>query len=702
MFQTACRSVSEKAFACRQLIAVITACLLSGVAFYVSAQTENQPSIDETVVYPASFFIDYQPISALDMVEQIPGFQIDDGDSTRGFGGAAGNVLINGERPGSKQDSVSSILSRIPAERVERIELIRGQTGALDARGQAVVANVLLLDNDQRDWVWDLSVEQDLDSGGPTPSGSISMVDRIGGTRLAAGLSFSTGYAGNKADEQVFDGAGLIEIRNEFERFRDQAVSINLNTASEIDSALLEFNIELGYEPGDFVERSRRQPIDPMLEPVLIRQSNDTDEIEYEFGSTLRWPINADLSARTLVLVTGETNDRDSELRRITESLNRLDQRAERERDELEAIGRFELSYSGWRDHTVELEFETAYNRLDNELALFADSGDGLVRVDVPGANTRVEELRADLLLSDSWQLRDWTIESGLGAELSRIEQSGQNAAQENQQDFFFLKPSLTLTWSPTANHQTRLELAREVGQLDFGDFVSSANFDDDELDLGNPELKPQNTWVSQLTHELRFGEIGVASLSIFHNWVRDVQDLLPIGGIFEVPGNIGNGRSWGIELESTLPLDRMGLRNGRLDLEADWLDSRVTDPVTGQARRFSGQRGYSLFGELRQDLVAQRWAWGVEADYVDESRNFGLDEIEIDDRGLDLELFIETTRFWGVKMQLNAVNVLDREFLRDRRLFDGPRGDDANLSLRELRDRRRGRTLVFSVSGTF
>ena len=127
-----------------------------------------------------------------------------------------------------------------------------------------------------------------------------------------------------------------------------------------------------------------------------------------------------------------------------------------------------------------------------------------------------------------------------------------------------------------------------------------------------------------------------------------------------------------------------------------------MTDPVTGRARRFSGQRAYSLSGELRQDLIAQRWAWGVEADYVDEARDFGLDEIEIDDRGLDLDLFVETTRFWGVKMQLSAINLLDREFLRDRRLFDGPRTEDANLSLRELRDRRRGRTLVFNVSGTF
>ena len=90
-----------------------------------------------TLSYQPAFFSRYAPITALDMVNNLPGFSLDDGDAeTRGFGGAAGNVIINGARISAKSESPSEILGRIPAADVERIDVIRGQVGGLDLRGQ--------------------------------------------------------------------------------------------------------------------------------------------------------------------------------------------------------------------------------------------------------------------------------------------------------------------------------------------------------------------------------------------------------------------------------------------------------------------------------------------------------------------------------------------------------------------------------------
>lgn len=51
----------------------------------------------EILTYDAAFFDRYRPNSALDMVQRIPGFQIDNGDNKRGFGAASGNILINAD-----------------------------------------------------------------------------------------------------------------------------------------------------------------------------------------------------------------------------------------------------------------------------------------------------------------------------------------------------------------------------------------------------------------------------------------------------------------------------------------------------------------------------------------------------------------------------------------------------------------------------
>ena len=80
------------------------------------------------------------------MVRQVPGFQLENNNSTRGIAGALGNLLINDRRPSAKQDQPEDILARIPSQLVERIELIRGQVREIDLRGQSSLINIILKD----------------------------------------------------------------------------------------------------------------------------------------------------------------------------------------------------------------------------------------------------------------------------------------------------------------------------------------------------------------------------------------------------------------------------------------------------------------------------------------------------------------------------------------------------------------------------
>ena len=124
--------------------------LLAGAA---QAQVIQTPSADPSsvqgqtgvLVFAPEFFAGSSPNTALDMIARLPGFQFDQGNNgTRGFAGAAGNVLIDGDRPSSKSDGLEGVLRRISADSVERIELIRGGAPGIDMQGQTVVANVVL------------------------------------------------------------------------------------------------------------------------------------------------------------------------------------------------------------------------------------------------------------------------------------------------------------------------------------------------------------------------------------------------------------------------------------------------------------------------------------------------------------------------------------------------------------------------------
>src|SRR5262245_5541434 len=97
----------------------------------------------ETQVFEPAYFARYSPSNALDMIQQVPGFTLQEGDAVRGFGGSAGNVLVNGERPSTKS-SLSGLLTRIQVASVIRIELVTGASATLDMRGQTKVVNVLV------------------------------------------------------------------------------------------------------------------------------------------------------------------------------------------------------------------------------------------------------------------------------------------------------------------------------------------------------------------------------------------------------------------------------------------------------------------------------------------------------------------------------------------------------------------------------
>ncbi|HEY3949491.1 MAG TPA: TonB-dependent receptor, partial [Phenylobacterium sp.] len=103
------------------------------------------PAVAQTGVisYASDFFAFAHPNTALDMVNQLPGFALDTGSSVRGYEGAAGNVLIDGQRPAVKTEGIDSILQRMLATHVARIDIIRGGAPGIDMQGKTVIANVI-------------------------------------------------------------------------------------------------------------------------------------------------------------------------------------------------------------------------------------------------------------------------------------------------------------------------------------------------------------------------------------------------------------------------------------------------------------------------------------------------------------------------------------------------------------------------------
>src|SRR3546814_5286686 len=60
--------------------------------------------------------------------------------------------------------------------------------------------------------------------------------------------------------------------------------------------------------------------------------------------------------------------------------------------------------------------------------------------------------------------------------------------------------------------------------------------------------------------------------------------------GNLYTPRNIGDGQTWGVELDFSAPLTAFGLPDTGLFANYTYLDSETTDPFTGEKRRFNNQ----------------------------------------------------------------------------------------------------------------
>jgi hypothetical protein len=154
-----------------------------------------------TTVYPASFFAQYAPRNALDIAQQVPGFQIDFGDqSIRGFSGAAGNVVINGQRPSSKSENLRDVLIKIPASRVVRVEVGPGDLFGADYSTRNQVLNIIMSAEGGLDGNVTASLRR-LYTGAVNPDGSVSALIRKG----ASTINLSAGANNNVNHEEGTD-----------------------------------------------------------------------------------------------------------------------------------------------------------------------------------------------------------------------------------------------------------------------------------------------------------------------------------------------------------------------------------------------------------------------------------------------------------------------------------------------------------------
>ncbi|XUU61941.1 TonB-dependent receptor plug domain-containing protein [Erythrobacter sp. HA6-11] len=667
------------------------------------AATITDDNADTRGRFSAEYFARFAPRTALDMLDQVPGFELENGgggDSQRGFGQASANVLINGARITSKSTSVRDQLSRIPADNVLRIDIVDG--ASLDLPGlSGQVANVVLAQtgglsgqfewNPQHRFLTNLN---NLYGGSVSVTGSSGIVDftialENDGTRFGGlGPTFISDADG-----------GLIERRETLFRFFSDRPTLTTDLRIEPSPSVVA-NVNLSY----FKRFSKTREDDTRDFVAGVDQAQerrfDSDTYDYEIAGDLAFP----LGPGQLKLIALESfNNRDFTEQAI---LNFDDDSAPEGRrfravtDEGERIARAEYS---WPMLALDWQAsgEAAFNRLERESSFEQlDPNGEFVDVPLPGSTGSVREERYDFALSAGGAItRAVSFQFTGGAEFSTI-----TDRSEDGQSRSFKRPkgSLLLAWKPSQAWDFSFELSRRVGQLEFSDFLADVSIADDQQTSANALLVPQQSWDAELEVARSLGAWGNATATLFEYRISDFIDIVPLADGSAARGNIDGARVRGASLNATLELAQIGWNGARLDFDGTWRRTRLTDPVDGARRPFSSDTPSAIRIEFRHDVPQTDWAWGGIWDRDPRGRYFRVDEVGREFSGpVFASVFVENKDVFGLTVRGSLFNIAGADRTLNRTVFDGNR---ANGVIAFVEERRQpvGLGLNFSISGNF
>jgi len=565
------------------------------------------------LVFTPDFFADQRPNTALDMVNRVPGFAVQDGDGSRGFEGAVGNILINGSRPASKNDSGSSVLSRTLVPQVERIELVRGGAPGIDMQGYSVVVNVITRTQSSREQI--LTANGAFFEGGQDRYfGQYQFTARSGDRTWGLSLSDGVAIDDSSGVGRVIrrDAAGLI-LRDEG-YYSDQnggGQAARVNFADAFMGGKIDLTARLGRN--DYNQFSLQDG------PGILRENRFENEgTSGEVGAVFTRPMRPGLTSETRFIREWSDGENASVSNNTAGSVVSPEQRFESEDKESETILRSLLRWERSPSMTLEGGGEVAYNMLETDQAFTV----GGVGVPLPSDQITVEETRGEVFGKATWRVRsNLTVEGGLRLEASTISQSG-DADQEKS--FFFAKPRVQVTWTPIPRNQLRFRFERELGQLDFDDFAASSDLEDDTVFGGNVDLEPEQRWIAELVYERRFLGDGIVSVGYRHDEIVDAIDRLPLAGGLSAVGNIGDGTLDQLAVNVMVPLDWTGFSGGQFQFRNTWNETAVTDPTTGEDRSISGVRASQPAFTVSQDITSWKINWAIT--YLDRLRQFRFD----------------------------------------------------------------------------
>ena len=277
-----------------------------------------------------------------------------------------------------------------------------------------------------------------------------------------------------------------------------------------------------------------------------------------------------------------------------------------------------------------------------------------------PNSAATVQEQRAEAMLTYGRPLApNLTLQASLGGEYSQLSQEGAGGLTRT---FYRPKGFLNLAWTPRPGFDLSARIERVVGQLNFFDFVASANVSGGTTNAGNANLVPPQSWNAQIQATRNLGRWGTVTARLYGRLISDIVDVIPIGIGGQSPGNLpGTATRLRHPMDEHVQprSDRHSRRQARHQHPVQ--KTRLTDPLTGAAPpdQRESRRARSTSPSATTSR-ARNWAYGAEYFQFRQSPGFRLDQrCHFVDTPGSLGAYVEHKNVFGLTVRASVDNLL-------------------------------------------
>ncbi|MDR2928311.1 MAG: TonB-dependent receptor [Cytophagaceae bacterium] len=446
--------------------------------------------------------------SASDILSNIPSVEVDPEGEISLRGNTSVTVWINGKNSGLSADNRAQILEQLPAESIEKVEIITNPSARYNPEGTAGIINIVMKDNRKAGYYGSLQAGVDT-RGGYNASGNINFSSGKVDAYMSLGRRYRTGdgvghtYRNNlnadgttasylnqernddETDGNLFGRAGITyrltpndhfslsafgmlddEVENDHMRYTGNVPNSFTQSyrLSEDKNNMQLGNFEAGYKH-EFHEKSS-------LDFTVTRFAmNRSAEAVYTQTSDFA-------DGRTASAYQTQTSDADMNLWEI--QLDYI--------NEFGVDNKIEAGYKG----------DLAHSTSPVETVSGTTPADAQPNHDLYNLFTYNQDVHA-LYTTYGRRIARFGFQAGLRGEYTRMDTRSLGYGQTNADvplygdDYFSLYPSMYLSYELPANNEVQLNYTRRVSRPRGGRLNPFVNImDSTSITYGNPYLKPQ------------------------------------------------------------------------------------------------------------------------------------------------------------------------------------------------------------------